>query len=264
MRHLGKQENLIVDSGATFPEPDNGELFIIDDDSNEITDGLYWYSSKLTQWILLVPITVLDDAVSTAVSNAPAKIVAQSENGDVNGSKIKFSSTIKLKEVEEGVISLEYTPPLIELTRATPIDINAANEVAIPFNSVVSEDSSIFEFEDGDSKVKVLVSGVYDVTYRVNAQYDEHRGNRPGSGSKKNSNTRTYIKVNGQNVNRRSSSYSFVEDNKAENSTNSGGCVIELQTGDYVELCCTRAGNRAVTRLIEEETLITVKLLKEL
>ena len=203
--------------------------------------------------------------VNTAVGNAPPRIVAEIDGGTtIEGTKFSLSSTIKLRDMGEGKISMDYTPPIVEVTMADPIDINSNSEIKVPFNSTIDIDNTVFDFTEGESTINVLKNGVYDITYQLNSEYEQSRGGRGNSGSTSNSNVRSYIKVNDQNVSRRSAAYSYITNNEAENTTNTGGCVLELTAGDYVELCCKRTGNRAVTRLIEEETLLSIKLLKEL
>lgn len=270
--------NLTAPSGATFPEPaSNGELFIIDDPENLITDGLYWFSGKLNNWVLLVPIFALDAAVtetvttaistavpaavSEVVSNTPAKIPAVIGTETYEATSIEFSSTIRGSVTQEGKLVIEYAPSRIELTMASPIDINTSEEIEVPFSVISTQDTTVFSFAAGTPMITVEKHGLYDISYQINSMIDNFK--KPNA-STKTSNVNSYIKVNGSNISRKSSSYSYISDGETDNTTNTGSCVIELNPGDYVTLCCKGAGRNAITRLIEEETLLSIMLLKEL
>ena len=297
MRHLGKQENLIVDSGPTFPPADNGELFIIDDPSNNITDGLYWYSERLGRWTLLVAIDELDAKVATKVdekvtlslsseittqisntlpthvqnkldevlpgsidSALPAKIQekldielpsavdsriaatplikASTEAGDITASKLISSSTVTLKEDGNGGIMFASEASLLELTMAESININTSSEVPIRWDSIITQ-SNIFDFTSGTSSIGINVHGLYDISYQVNAEHIN------GSTS---ANIKTYIKKNGTQNLSKSSNYSYMKKRDAENISNVGRCVVELDHGDSVQLFSKRKGKKAVWR----------------
>lgn len=273
MRHLGKQENLIVDTGTTFPSPDDGELFIIDDPSNTIEDGLYWYSGRLAKWVLLVHIdeldskvqskvqTKMDEAVATeiatkvtqAVDSKPNVIVAETSTGDVTTNKISFSSTIQARDKGDGSLVLDYTPPMIELTMAEAININTNNEVPIRWDVIVSQ-ASIYSFSSGSTDITIQTKGMYDVSYQINAS--KSSGNS--------ANIKTFVKKNATEELRKSSNYSYMKNNDSESTSNTGRCVVDLDVGDVLTLYSKRHGKNSVTSLIPEETQLTIKLIKEL
>ena len=365
MRNLGKQRNLIVDSGPTFPSPDNGEIFIIDDPTNVIKDGLYWYSGKLAKWLLLAEIDELDGLVETKVDDKlgsqisdsvtsainaqlpdmvtnnlatalpaavttemsssvpnmvqseldsrlpsevstkveeeitnrlgtavnddvnsklssavsshlasvlPAALVADRENNpptivaDVGGSdvsvkKIIPSSIIRFKYKGDGDLELEYNRPTIELGLASSININSSKEIKVPFTSVIESDANTFTFVPGTSKIIVTRDGQYELDYSLNAEF--YSVGRV-KGSYKNSNVSAYLKVNGSNIKRKSVSYAHVRYTEAENATSRGNLTLTLEAGDYVELCTKRSGKLAYTKLIEEESSLRIRLMRDL
>lgn len=124
---------------------------------------------------------------------------------------------------------------------------------SVPFPNETLKDSDVYTHSNvtNNSRIYVLVSGYYEIEYKVLLE----------SGDNNPKNIRCAIRINGSTLDNQSISYSY-----SENLTDGTMSVVcprymsNLSAGDYLELVVLRVGSAGSAIILEERSYLNLTL----
>jgi len=135
------------------------------------------------------------------------------------------------------------------------LNVNSTTPVAIPFDTQEIRDTDTFNHSTivNKTRITVLQDGWYDVSYTIGYDGDNSRKNILGS-----------IRKNGTTILKRTYGASYTRNNTDDyGTTQSSGSMIELVSGDYVELIALREGTAGSVITYADVCWLNMKFVRE-
>jgi len=179
-------------------------------------------------------------------------VVANSDAINFEGTNINVTadSTSKVTiTVTEG----SYTPKVIQCVNEDNYNINNTTPIRIDWTNETYKDSDYYTHSTSSntSRIYVLNSGLYKITYSVNYSGDNSRKN-----------IRTRIRINGSTYQTIGLSYSYTRNNSNSYGNNNASCLLSLSANDYFEIMADQVGDSGDADLIEDESWVMVEFIK--
>lgn len=215
-----KVENLVPDSGDTFPEKtQTGEFFFLINHAT-LPDGLYTNHPSIG-WVL---VATTENFVSILSSIFPSMFSEQFS--------LAFPSSFDTRLATNLPAALEQVYPIFELITTTAQNVNRSQLSALQWDSAAILDTSKYTYSTSQkSRILVTSSGWYRL--RCTVSYGEDSG----QASKEFNNIQMYMRVNGSVQLNRSLVYASIEANRRyARQTLISEVRVYLNANDYVEV----------------------------
>lgn len=179
-------------------------------------------------------------------------IVSNVDSINFEGSNINVTEDSTSK-VTISVTAGSYSPKVIQCFNEDNYNINNTTPIQINWTSETYKDSDYYTHSTSSntSRVYVLYSGLYKITYSINYVGDNSRKN-----------IRTRIRINGSLYQTIGSAYSYTRNNANSKGTNNASCFLQLSSNDYFEIMAGRDGDSGDADLIEDESWVMVEFVK--
>ncbi len=179
-----------------------------------------------------------------------------------NATLLNFKNGIHVQDAGNNKASITFfhnnvTQNLMELSSIDTTDINQVNPVAIKWKTEHYKDVACFDHSNtaNPSRITVKRKGIYEINFMFSAQ----------NLTIKRQTIRSQMRKNGSTIIPHVTSYSFTyqyADNRISHVSSS--FLIELEANDYIELITNRQTNDGEMRLVPNENVFFIRLMRNL